>query len=69
VNLAEKLVMRPIGALVSSARRSGCRHDVEAAADAQVLCHPAQVHRHHQQVRDQLRASGWKWCSAIQNVL
>jgi hypothetical protein len=51
------------------AQRVPHRHDVEAAADPQVLCHPAQVHRHHQQVRDQLRASGWKWCSANQNVL
>jgi hypothetical protein len=38
------------------AQRVPHRHDVEAAADAQVLRHPAQVHRHHQQIRDQLRA-------------
>ena len=32
------------------------RHDVEAAADLQVLRDAAQMHRHHQEVRDQLRA-------------
>ena len=34
------------------------RHDVEAAADVQVLGHAAQVHRHHQDVRDQFRPFG-----------
>jgi len=29
-----------------------------------------EVHRHHQEVRNQFRALGLeKWCSAIQNVL
>ena len=32
------------------------RHDIESAAEAQVLRHPAQVHRHHQQIRDQFCA-------------
>jgi hypothetical protein len=34
------------------------RHDVEAAADVQVLRDAAQMHGHHQQVRDQFRAFG-----------
>jgi hypothetical protein len=58
VNLAEKLVMRPIGALVSSARRSGCHigTTLKPQPMRRFFVTPHEVHRHHQQVRDQLRA-------------
>jgi hypothetical protein len=46
------------------AQRVPHRHDVEAAADLQALGDAAQMHRHHQQVRDQFRA----FRLAIQNV-
>jgi hypothetical protein len=32
------------------------RYDVEAAADPEVLRDAAQMHRHHQHIRDQFRA-------------
>jgi hypothetical protein len=44
--------------ILGQAQRVPHRHDVEAAADPQVLGDAAQMHRHHQQVRNQFRAFG-----------
>jgi hypothetical protein len=38
--------------ILGQPQRMPHRHDVEAAADPQVLRHAAQVHRHHQDIRD-----------------
>jgi hypothetical protein len=44
------------------------RHDIEAAADPDVLGDAAQVHRHHRDIRDQFRTFRLERCSTTQNV-
>jgi hypothetical protein len=44
--------------ILGQPQRMPHRHDVEAAADVQVLRDAAQMHRHHQEIGDQFRAFG-----------
>jgi hypothetical protein len=54
--------------ILGQPQRMPHRHNVEAAPDPDVLRHAAEMHRHHQDIRDQFRALGLEMVPTIHNV-